>query len=417
MNSQFPNAGNRFLRKLISAQIVACGLAAAPLAVTAASNDTASAKENSAATQLDKKQTSGKKTHIPEFKHMDTNDNQALDWSEIETVYPTELAQTNWQKEEVMQRFDNDGDQKLGKQEYNEFVTALANELTDTARGNRTLQNNEAMTMSAQQDSGSAQQDSGAARPSQNQQQASGQQQAEIQQQGDTQQQADSRLSSTSQMDSRTQAQQSQPTGVRAQNSSAERVTRSSNAEPSTMQTTAGTKDMPTDDTNINALDARSGSESQAAQVASEREQNRNAQAGSSSNKQANQQASATEQQRSEATPSSETNQQSIPAVTTMVVAVFPEENIPVSEIKDREVVNSQGENVGDVAEVIVNGDGVVTGMVVSIGGFLNIGDKDVFVDITELQLSGDQVVWQTNMSEDALKSLPAYDAEAYSSL
>lgn len=89
----------------------------------------------------------------------------------------------------------------------------------------------------------------------------------------------------------------------------------------------------------------------------------------------------------------------------------------PASQAKNlegRDVVNREGKSLGEVEKVIVK-DNRVTDLVISVGGFIGIGDKDVLVDARQFKAEGNQIVWDTPMSEDQLDNMPEYNEEQYS--
>lgn len=102
------------------------------------------------------------------------------------------------------------------------------------------------------------------------------------------------------------------------------------------------------------------------------------------------------------------------PAAIINVVAVT---EIPVEQITDREVINYRGESLGDVEEVVVQPDGSISGLVVGVGGFWGIGEKNVFVPAEEVRAAGDYIVWETFLDEDALEDMPQYQLEEYSAV
>ncbi|HXV25077.1 MAG TPA: PRC-barrel domain-containing protein [Alphaproteobacteria bacterium] len=73
-------------------------------------------------------------------------------------------------------------------------------------------------------------------------------------------------------------------------------------------------------------------------------------------------------------------------------------------------VTNTEGENVGDVSDILIDEEGSVAGVLLSVGGFLGIGDKKVAVNWDEIQLQedGEQVV--VNMSKDQISEAPAFE-------
>jgi sporulation protein YlmC with PRC-barrel domain len=88
----------------------------------------------------------------------------------------------------------------------------------------------------------------------------------------------------------------------------------------------------------------------------------------------------------------------------------------PVSELKHQaldqldgvEVVNRNGEDIGSVDKVISE-NGRITDLVVSIGGFMGLGDKEVLVEAEGLLFTGDKVVWNTPVNKDLLDNMPEY--------
>lgn len=68
-------------------------------------------------------------------------------------------------------------------------------------------------------------------------------------------------------------------------------------------------------------------------------------------------------------------------------------------------------ESVGEVNDVLLDRNGNVVGAVIGVGGFLGMGEKDVAVPFTSLQMvrnsDGDQVI--LNKSKDELKNAPTF--------
>lgn len=80
-------------------------------------------------------------------------------------------------------------------------------------------------------------------------------------------------------------------------------------------------------------------------------------------------------------------------------------------ELQDRQVINQNGEDLGDVQEVITDADGSISGVVVSVGGILGMGATDLYASADDLELEQDQLVWQTDLDEDALAERQEYEA------
>ena len=83
--------------------------------------------------------------------------------------------------------------------------------------------------------------------------------------------------------------------------------------------------------------------------------------------------------------------------------------------LEGREVVNRQGKVVGEVEKVITQ-SGKVQDVVVSVGGFMGIGDKDVLVDARQLQTKGNRILWDTPLDENRLDNMQEYkESDEYS--
>jgi sporulation protein YlmC with PRC-barrel domain len=75
-------------------------------------------------------------------------------------------------------------------------------------------------------------------------------------------------------------------------------------------------------------------------------------------------------------------------------------------------VRNAAGESIGDINEVVLGKDGRVAAVVIGVGGFLGIGEREVAVRFDALQLARgtDQRTTATlNASKEALKSAPQW--------
>jgi sporulation protein YlmC with PRC-barrel domain len=77
-------------------------------------------------------------------------------------------------------------------------------------------------------------------------------------------------------------------------------------------------------------------------------------------------------------------------------------------------VSNDNKDAVGSVEDLYVDGSGNITTVVISVGGFLGVGSKDVAVKWSDLKQSrdGTAVVLTTNLGKDDLKALPDYKYE-----
>lgn len=58
-----------------------------------------------------------------------------------------------------------------------------------------------------------------------------------------------------------------------------------------------------------------------------------------------------------------------------------------VSDLEGKTVYGSEGENIGEINDVLISQNGSVNAVVIGVGGFLGIGEKDVAVNMSALQL------------------------------
>ena len=89
------------------------------------------------------------------------------------------------------------------------------------------------------------------------------------------------------------------------------------------------------------------------------------------------------------------------------------------TQIIGESVYNGTGEdaqNVGDINDIVIGADGNIEAVVVGVGGFLGIGEKDVAVDFAQLEWAerdGDR--WLVApMTKEQLETQAAFDRSAY---
>lgn len=81
---------------------------------------------------------------------------------------------------------------------------------------------------------------------------------------------------------------------------------------------------------------------------------------------------------------------------------------VRVSKIIGSSVYNEKNEKIGSIDDLLVAGDNDVKEAVISVGGFLGIGNKLVKVRYDQLKINGDTIV-MTGASKDQLSQLPGY--------
>jgi putative membrane protein len=85
---------------------------------------------------------------------------------------------------------------------------------------------------------------------------------------------------------------------------------------------------------------------------------------------------------------------------------------VSIEEVLGSTVVNENGEEVGEIQDLVAKDDAYYA--VLSVGGFLGIGEKDVAVPLDELKLGEDESYLMSTKTEDQLEEMPAYDQTQY---
>lgn len=78
-------------------------------------------------------------------------------------------------------------------------------------------------------------------------------------------------------------------------------------------------------------------------------------------------------------------------------------------ELIGADVKNAQNETVGEIESVHLDQSGMVSNVIVSVGGFLGLGSRDVALSWNDLQVAQGGASVTTTMTKDQLKSLPEY--------
>ncbi len=83
----------------------------------------------------------------------------------------------------------------------------------------------------------------------------------------------------------------------------------------------------------------------------------------------------------------------------------------------DKSVYNASGKSIGDLKDVLIDKDGKVTALVIGVGGFLGLGEKNVAVDYDYLQKNGGVTPSRITlgMSEEDLRNAPKFERSSSS--
>jgi sporulation protein YlmC with PRC-barrel domain len=87
------------------------------------------------------------------------------------------------------------------------------------------------------------------------------------------------------------------------------------------------------------------------------------------------------------------------------------------SKLIGTKVRNNANENIGDINELVIDKDGKVAAVVIGVGGFLGIGEREVALDFKSLNIKYDPnamtesgaTIITVNATKDSLKSAPAW--------
>jgi sporulation protein YlmC with PRC-barrel domain len=85
-----------------------------------------------------------------------------------------------------------------------------------------------------------------------------------------------------------------------------------------------------------------------------------------------------------------------------------------VSDLLGRPAVNADNATIGDVNDVVTDSSGKAIAVVIGVGGFLGIGEKDVAVPFEDLKFSRDEdndVRIEVDISKQALTTAPDYES------
>ena len=82
---------------------------------------------------------------------------------------------------------------------------------------------------------------------------------------------------------------------------------------------------------------------------------------------------------------------------------------VQFDELVGKAIENPDGDNVGDIQSVYLKPDGQIDSVIIGVGGFLGIGERDVAVKWADLNITdnGDRIT--TPLTKEQLEALPQY--------
>jgi ribosomal 30S subunit maturation factor RimM len=87
------------------------------------------------------------------------------------------------------------------------------------------------------------------------------------------------------------------------------------------------------------------------------------------------------------------------------------EDEFRTSKLVGSNVYNEANDKIGSIEDIVLKSDGSMDEVVLSVGGFLGIGDKYVGVPFNKLKISRNNNSFKisTDGTKDSLKALPDY--------
>ena len=88
-----------------------------------------------------------------------------------------------------------------------------------------------------------------------------------------------------------------------------------------------------------------------------------------------------------------------------------PTESWTVTNYYKQAVYDPKESKIGDVDDVLVDKSGKITGLVLGVGGFLGVGEKDVIVPFSAVKTAKKSDKWWLTIDEtkDTLKEAPGF--------
>lgn len=86
--------------------------------------------------------------------------------------------------------------------------------------------------------------------------------------------------------------------------------------------------------------------------------------------------------------------------------------DIMSSKLVGTNVYNKQNENLGEIEDLVIENGKAVTGVVVSVGGFLGMGERYVVLDPSTIAVSHKDNKWMAHVdtTKDNLKNAPTFN-------
>ncbi len=99
-------------------------------------------------------------------------------------------------------------------------------------------------------------------------------------------------------------------------------------------------------------------------------------------------------------------------------VQTFSNSPVKASSIIGTDVVNPNGDNLGDIKEVVIDPNtGKVAYAVVAFGGFLTMGEKLFAIPFSSFKYDPTENEYMLDVSKERLEAAPGFDADHWPSM
>ena len=83
---------------------------------------------------------------------------------------------------------------------------------------------------------------------------------------------------------------------------------------------------------------------------------------------------------------------------------------ITVDELEDMDIIGPDGEEIGEVRDVLVNQQGNIVAMSAELGGVLGVGSREVVLRLDQVGLEQNRRNLVISMTREELEALPVWD-------
>jgi PRC-barrel domain protein len=110
--------------------------------------------------------------------------------------------------------------------------------------------------------------------------------------------------------------------------------------------------------------------------------------------------------------PSSQNAPAAAPAALDKTTGISGSAQISAKALLNEDVKNAANESIGDINDVLIGSDGKIAAVIVGVGGFLGMGEKDVALPFGELMFAksaDDDLIVSTRATKETLQTAPEY--------